>query len=676
MLNKFKLLKEELLLEAVDLTTGENVYRAMQRGQIPFVKFKFFFRDSNKEDVAEFIRKLNKIIIPELKRHTNNQNFNSFLMMAIRKAEDLEGFNFIATSRTNILLLIDSMKAYFDNVNKKEAKENPEIRNKFEVYARTRFYTTSAREFETQINDAFIHKSKVEDRGKEIKLHYDKGGWKVYLPQTFAAAKELACMGDSKANWCTSASVDRYKDYTDNGKIPLYIIRNESRGLMYQLDFGKHKANFQNKENHPITVETALKEIPRDVLSSIKDDEGENLFTLLVGKNTAIEGHKTLEGKKDFIEFKNTSELKKEFNKLGFTFIEGHDSDGDKGYAYNAMSPRESSVLHSGKYVDGEVSYIYVITRKTVYGGGLSFSIKDRNGKTKKYNTSTAFKFQNQMMLPVNIMTFLKLDLPNELNKLLNDYATHGVNLKREKSDSKYDKGEIKEVYSQSGVNIYPLVNNLKVYLSAKGISNNKLTSIKRYLGILAKKQIKLTNHSLLLFIGKQVIYIEGKKTNYVEGKIVVGNSFDTTRVFGAVPVHARRGLLNFFLERDYFNLNKYKTELGKDFDRVTEVILGLRREIPLGKFKTSKGEFHLKVLSGKNVGQEKIVVEKDGVKANVYAEYVSSEARDILRDFYDSLPKEDSKEMALFIRKITSYAKALSGVRDYRNNMELDNER
>lgn len=665
MLKKFNLLKEELLLEAVDLSTGENVYRAIQRGQIPFVKPKSFFAEKTREEALEFIRKMDKVILPEIKRHTNNENFNSYLMMSLRKADDIEGFNFISTSRTNILLLMDSMKAYFDNINKREVKENPEIKNRFEVYARTKFYTTNDREFEHWANKTFEHKAKVKDEEAEKEIHYDKNGWKVFIPQSFAAAKELTCMGDKKAKWCTGANLARYKDYTDNGKIPLYIIRNESKGLMYQLDFGKVHPNFQDEHNQPIKTEKVLKEIPEHVLSSIKNNNGENLYNLLLGRNVFLPKSKSIEGKKGYTEFKELKELRGEFKKYGYNLIKG--SASDEGYAHRAMSSSSESILHSGKYSDGTNTYIYVIKDKNDFGANSCFGLRGKNGKIKRYKKSTIFKLLDNSLHPISITDFLKLDLPKELDKLLNDYIGSGVNLKDENPDKK-SESSLKEIYNKDGIKIYPLVNSLKSYLSIPGMSNDKLSSIKKILHFYTSNRgIRLDKDTLVLFTAKEVIFIRKTQGPEITGYSLMDNDrLSAINIFNRVPVYSRKGLLNFLMEIGYFGLNEYKESLGKNFDKVTEVILGVRKEISLGKFSTEKGNFSLKLISGKKVGKEKVVVERDdGVKANVYYRYIKyrdikDEERKMLESFYESLSKEDNNKMDLLLRKITAYSKRL----------------
>lgn len=42
-MNRLKSFKKQLLLEAVDLSTGKSIITSMKRGQIPFVGYKKFF---------------------------------------------------------------------------------------------------------------------------------------------------------------------------------------------------------------------------------------------------------------------------------------------------------------------------------------------------------------------------------------------------------------------------------------------------------------------------------------------------------------------------------------------------------------------------------------------------------------------------------------------------------
>ncbi|MFW6283406.1 MAG: hypothetical protein ACOC1P_05135 [Minisyncoccales bacterium] len=272
---KLNSLLNDLLLEAVDLSDGSKIIRALERGQVPNVKKKEFLKTSfTKDQIEETLNELIGIVTEKV-----GADANKYLMLIMKRAGNIEYLDQFNKNELNEI--IDSMIAYFGNKNKKEAKENVDVKKKFEEYENSQLSFEKDKEFEQWVNEKFAHKAKAKD--KDIDVVYDDGEWNVSIPKTFAAASKLACMADRKAHWCTSANKGMFKHYTNDGTNPLFIIRNEKRNLMYQMDWGRgRRPNFMDEQDDPINAESVLnKNIPENLWKAIKNSEGTSVYDKL-----------------------------------------------------------------------------------------------------------------------------------------------------------------------------------------------------------------------------------------------------------------------------------------------------------------------------------------------------------------------------------------------------------
>lgn len=272
---KLKKLLNDLLLEAVDLSDGSKVIRALERGQVPGVKKKVFLKTSFSRDQIE--ETLNNVIgIVSNKVGENDKN--KYLFLIFKRAGNVEWLDQFRDEELNEI--VDSMMAYFGNKNKKEAKENEEVKKKFEEYENSKLNFEDDKKFEQWVNEKFAHKAKAKD--DDIDVVYDDGEWNVSIPKTFAAAKKLACMADRKARWCTAAQKRMFSSYSSEDN-PLFIIRNEKKDLMYQMDWGRGRnPNFMDEKDKPAKIIEVLGVgIPEDLWKSIKNKDGESVYDKL-----------------------------------------------------------------------------------------------------------------------------------------------------------------------------------------------------------------------------------------------------------------------------------------------------------------------------------------------------------------------------------------------------------
>lgn len=273
---KLSSLLETLLLEAVDVSSGEKVIRALERGQIPGLKKKLFLSTDKEE--SEIVSVLDQAI-NILKPRVDLNSFNSYLFLMLKK------FGNIDSIEHNISLVsefIDAMSSYFGNVNKQEVKQDARVRARFEKFFNSPFNFKNDKEFEQWANKKFAQKARAKDQDI-VEVYRNNQGWTVHIPKTFAAASKLACMADRKARWCTAASVGMFKTYSSESN-PLYIVRNENKNFMLQMDWGNgaRSPNFKDEKDVPISVRKILQlDVPDDVWQAIKNRSGKSVYYYL-----------------------------------------------------------------------------------------------------------------------------------------------------------------------------------------------------------------------------------------------------------------------------------------------------------------------------------------------------------------------------------------------------------
>jgi len=277
-----------LLTEAADLTDGEKILKAFEKGMIPGVKKKVFFKETPgtlKYTEKSFIKVL-KHLVEEVTAANFGNNYNAAMFLILKKAGNYSTL-FHLLGRSDFHDWLDSVKAYFNNRNKQEAKNEEGYRKRFEAFVTSPYHYDNDKRFEQWVNEKFAQKATIKDESKEIQTVYPKDaeGWEVLIPKTFAAAKKLACMRNRKASWCTSATVNMFKEYTKKDN-PLYIIRNEKKNIMFQMDWGTKGmwsgANFKNERDMPVKVQDFIKHNPPDALTKkLKNKKGKTLFDFL-----------------------------------------------------------------------------------------------------------------------------------------------------------------------------------------------------------------------------------------------------------------------------------------------------------------------------------------------------------------------------------------------------------
>lgn len=272
---KLSSLLEELLLEAVDVSDGSKVIKALERGQIPGVKKKVFLNTSfTNENIIDTLNNVLKTV----KDRVEDRDFNKYVFLLLKRADNIETLDQFYEDELSIVL--DSMTAYFKNKNKREAIEDEDTKKRFEAFESSKINLNKDKNFEQWVNDKFVEKAKAKKDDIE-EVYSDDDGWKVFAARSFPEAKKLACMGDRKATWCTAASSHFFNTYASK-EHPLYIIRNEKKNVMFQMDFGRSRSktpNFKNEKDKSATIdEVKAAGVPSELLKSIKDPEGKSVF--------------------------------------------------------------------------------------------------------------------------------------------------------------------------------------------------------------------------------------------------------------------------------------------------------------------------------------------------------------------------------------------------------------
>lgn len=267
-------LYKSLLTEAVDLTTPDTILRAIERGQIIGVSKSTFLSGSTSTDS---VKATLSTLISVLNDSVSAGDFNKYMMLFFQKAKTAKVLSYFDERGLNEI--VDGFKSYFGNINKKEVKEKEEIKQKFDSFSKEALSIEKVKEFEQWANKSFVDKAKM--KSGDAQIIYNKDGWQVIVPKTFAAAKEYACMNNRKAQWCTSASSSHYDYYTNDGTDNIYIIRSEKRDKMFQMDFGnkdKKMPNFKNESDGTATIPELKKAgVPDDLLTFLKNKEGKSI---------------------------------------------------------------------------------------------------------------------------------------------------------------------------------------------------------------------------------------------------------------------------------------------------------------------------------------------------------------------------------------------------------------
>jgi len=343
-----------LLLEAVDTSTPETLYKAIERGQVPGVSLKKILssevssrigHDTKKELMSSLYYLIEKVqkSVPENRKAL----INPIVLLILKRSNN----NFkILSNLDKYFESIDPYLSYFLNKDKQEAKTTH--KQLFDDFANSELNIAKDRKFEQEANKIFAAKSQIKDYGKEVEVIYpeDSEGWEVVSPKTFAAASKLACHGNSKARWCTSANESMFRNYTVNNN-KLFIIRNNKTGTMFQMDFGEkynesyNSPNFKNKDDKSTTLNKLLEnDVPLEVFKSIKNKSGKSVYEILGN---------------DVFEYSNKTKEKIESVKKTLAKVEEKEIKGIKVKKYKTIfSVKEEypKIFKNGLNIDKKIS--------------------------------------------------------------------------------------------------------------------------------------------------------------------------------------------------------------------------------------------------------------------------------------------------------------------------------
>lgn len=455
------------LMEATEFNTPEEIIRAIQRGQVPGVKATEFFKNNSETALNNSL----KLVLNKIKASVPADEVNKYLFLFLKKMNNgsiIKVLNIIKTSN-NFNLILDPLKSYFRNVNKAEVKNDPEVKRRFTEFANSAFEFEDAYNFEKWANEKFAQKANVKDQNEEKKLIYDKDGWQVYIAKTFAANRELACMNKRKATWCTAANNESFNLYSENKTVNIYVIRNEEKDVMYQLDFGKrHGPNFKDEADKDISIKKINSiNFPKDLLQIIKDENGRSLYEMLQSNKTEKDVNdenpmkqKNLGEWKETV-FKNFKEFNEEIEKYNASFkLYDRTEKSARDIMKNNKDSYFKTINKIGKITNGEKTYYYVINHNGItYSMNSSVYYKSNLFEVLKINEG------NYTLSVVRTKEFLELDLPQRFkNKLLSRPGTV-FGTKKEKGFEKgfkdSDGKEIKPFYEENGVSVYAGFKNL-----------------------------------------------------------------------------------------------------------------------------------------------------------------------------------------------------------------------
>ncbi len=331
----------QLLYEAADLSSGEKILKAFEKGMVPGVKKKVFFKVPDSSSGKEYTQRTFTNSLENLagiiKEANFGNNYNAAIFLILKKLGTYLNMR-LYVGGANFTDWLDTVKAYFNHRNKQEVKTDSTVAKWFKDFENDKYHLEADKIFEQRVNAKFEKKASVKDESKEITTVYpkDSEGWEVKVPHTFAAAKRLACMSSRKAHWCTAVQPGLFKDYTDKGKNKLYIIRNEKKDIMFQMDWGsKYGANFKDEKDRPVKIDDFLEvKPPEAMLNILKDKDGKSLNQIIKDSKLKIQ-HITTE-KGVWKEISGKSPMARNITAKAFKYLKINkwDADGYLGYYF------------------------------------------------------------------------------------------------------------------------------------------------------------------------------------------------------------------------------------------------------------------------------------------------------------------------------------------------------
>lgn len=546
-----KLLEElyqALLNESADMNTPDSIIKSIERGLVPGVKAKEFFKGpylKNIERTESALKRLLEKIVPVVSK----ENFNRFIFLLLKKAGHID-----ALFTIDYPVLIDSFKAYFNNINKKEVLTDEVVRKEFRKFASSPLNYDEMKKFEQWANEKFAQKAKMKENDAEI--IYNKNGWKVVIPLTFAAAKYYACMNNKKAKWCTAANADYFNHYTAKGTNKLFIIFNKEKDVLFQMDFGTFgNPNFKTSEDTPASLASIKnKGIPDDLLASIKDKDGKSLYDYFKGyKDTEKEEKKQVEV--NISKKRNKEELEDwkviKFNNLD-DFKKALKEETDDGFitiAVSALSYEKSSkkfttaeyalkkskdegYVSMGKIYRGGTSYYYIIPSK----GKVSYEdfSMDKRIVTQKLVIRVVLGKQKAL----NTKEMVSAEIPNFLKNMLLDET-----LRKTLSKDELLTRETPQEKKLQQEGIIKNITSLNQILNSSLVNDEILEDMKKILSEIKIKDIA----NIVTTRGDIIAYFIMK-----DGRVIASSKFNID------PIE-RKGIFNFSKETREELLKEFK---------------------------------------------------------------------------------------------------------------------
>lgn len=287
------------LKEAVDFSTPESFIKEIKKGTTglsPSILNKKYPEEDIGVKASALLDSLKNNLSQKV--NTQPQDINSMIIFILRKFKEQDSINQISLFLRShgADQFYDTLYAYYKNKNKKEFKEDERainLKKKFEDM-KYPFDNDIMSAFEHYCTEKFVEKANIKN-DSEIDILYNKDGWEVIVPKTFAASKKFACMNNRKAKWCTAAQSHNFNNYTRDGN-KLFIIRNKNKDVMFQMDWGDNNGypNFMDEEDNLTEISTFIKlKPPKDMLAIIKNKDGLTLSSIL---DDTVKEEKFLDG--------------------------------------------------------------------------------------------------------------------------------------------------------------------------------------------------------------------------------------------------------------------------------------------------------------------------------------------------------------------------------------------
>ena len=475
---------EMLLNEAANFSSAEEVIKTIFKGNAGIGANTFFGGKSLKEVLEdEYVVKQLQSSLNDIKKKVRPEQYNAAVAIFLKKIEKKgaeEFCQFKEHDTANVFnVWIDSIIAYFNNKDKREAKEDKEVKDRIEKYLKSTFNVAFDHDFEKWIEEFFAKNQTMKNPSKEITTLYSQDGWKLQVPNTFAGDVFLAKINGKKTHWCTAADYRNFEAYTRNGN-KLYVIRNEDKDVIFQCDFGETRdeeepggepgghASFKNFDDHSATIREVVQAgVPAELLKLIKNGKGEHMYSkigndLEVQKNIKPKEEKSIDTWK-ITKYASYKEMLSEFpsvlkNKvsLGYTGDRGSKTIEDVlNITKNHTAP---DVVGFYKITNGDRVFAFF---KTVEERGIFLKTRERQAEDEydEYDygePNSLFEIKNGIVKRVSIKQVVaEKNIDPKVKKLL-------IGIEENKNPPKGlvdEKPIVSKIGSSHGISIFEVGN-------------------------------------------------------------------------------------------------------------------------------------------------------------------------------------------------------------------------